>query len=171
MALFGAIIAVGLGPALWLGAQFGQISVDPAAPAPPITVDADRGNAPGRAGAAVDDAGLDDSKKVVQDDTGVDRELVPLSSTPSSRPSSRAPRVQPTPTRSPSSSPTRLVPSPSRSTAPTSTPPTESTSTPPETQPSEPVVLPSTPVDTPTTDAGTPTDDASPLPLDDAHSA
>jgi hypothetical protein len=32
MALFGAIIAVGLGPAMWLGAQFGNVSDVPSAP-------------------------------------------------------------------------------------------------------------------------------------------
>ena len=32
MALFGAIVAVGLGPALWLGAQFGNIAVSPSTP-------------------------------------------------------------------------------------------------------------------------------------------
>jgi len=33
VALFGAIVAVGLGPALWLGAQFGTATAVPARPA------------------------------------------------------------------------------------------------------------------------------------------
>jgi len=37
MALFGAIVAVGLGPALWLGAQFGHFEVTP--PGAPVPVD------------------------------------------------------------------------------------------------------------------------------------
>lgn len=37
VALFGAIVAVGLGPALWLGAQFGRFDVAP--PGPPVPVD------------------------------------------------------------------------------------------------------------------------------------
>jgi hypothetical protein len=36
IALFGAIVAVGLGPALWLGAQFGRFDVAP--PSPPVPV-------------------------------------------------------------------------------------------------------------------------------------
>src|SRR4051794_20370842 len=36
MALFGAIVAVGLGPALWLGAQFGRLDAPP--PVPPASV-------------------------------------------------------------------------------------------------------------------------------------
>src|SRR5690349_20522810 len=32
LALFGAIVAVGLGPAMWLGAQFGTVEVTPARP-------------------------------------------------------------------------------------------------------------------------------------------
>ena len=39
MALFAAIIAVGLGPALWLGAQFGQIPPGPAVPTTAIVKD------------------------------------------------------------------------------------------------------------------------------------
>lgn len=37
LALFGAIVAVGLGPAMWLGAQFGHVSGIPQAP-PAVTV-------------------------------------------------------------------------------------------------------------------------------------
>jgi len=40
LALFGAIIAVGLGPAMWLGAQFGNVAVTPDRP-PAVTVQQD----------------------------------------------------------------------------------------------------------------------------------
>jgi hypothetical protein len=57
MALFGAIIAVGLGPAMWLGAQFGNASDLPAKP-PAVTSEhkpqQDRSNG-GAAGSAPDD--------------------------------------------------------------------------------------------------------------------
>lgn len=171
MALFGAIIAVGLGPALWLGAQFGQLDITPSAPPPKVTVDADRGNAPGRAGAAVDESSLEAPEKIVRENTG--RELVPLSSTPSSRPSSRAPQLKPTPGRTVSIAPTRPTAPPTPSSPPpSSTVPAESTTTtPPVQQPSTPVDPPSTPADTPSTDAGAPTDALTPLPTAAAQSA
>ena len=37
VALFGAIVAVGLGPALWLGAQFGRFDVAPAGTPVPVS--------------------------------------------------------------------------------------------------------------------------------------
>ena len=37
VALFGAIVAVGLGPALWLGAQFGKFDVTPTGPPVPVS--------------------------------------------------------------------------------------------------------------------------------------
>src|SRR5690349_15289877 len=49
LALFGAIIAVGLGPAMWVGAQFGVTGTTPN-PRPPVAV-VDRVQAPGGAGA------------------------------------------------------------------------------------------------------------------------
>jgi hypothetical protein len=169
MALFGAIIAVGLGPALWLGAQFGHIAVDPAVPKAPITADSTRDNAPGRAGAAVDEAGLDTRLNVVPDkpvNPGVGRQLVPLSNTPSARPSGSPSAIE-QPQRTPSVAPSTPAPTtPTRSSAPPSPPPPEST-TPPATEPpasseptepAEPTDEPSTPADIPTTDAGTPTD-------------
>lgn len=45
MALFGAIVAIGLGPALWLGAQFAQAAQFPVAP-PPVTVQSTDRNDP-----------------------------------------------------------------------------------------------------------------------------
>src|SRR4051794_11157788 len=41
MALFGAIVAIGLGPAMWLGAQFGQAMLSPDRPPAVTTVQQD----------------------------------------------------------------------------------------------------------------------------------
>ena len=77
VALFGAIVAVGLGPALWLGAQFGTATVVPERP--PAVVEANQDQkAPGGAGAAPEDP-------VAKPKTT--SQYVPLSGTPSARPS------------------------------------------------------------------------------------
>ena len=82
VALFGAIVAVGLGPALWLGAQFGSATVVPDRPA--TVVDANQNTkAPGRAGAAPDDQQQESAPKPRS-------QYVPLSGTPSARPSANA---------------------------------------------------------------------------------
>jgi hypothetical protein len=118
--LFGAIIAVGLGPAMWLGAQFGQTAIVP--PAPPALVVETDGNAAGGAGAATDTLETDAG-------TGPADVFIPLSATPSARPSSDRPEVIPVQTSSPAATPSPSGTTPSRSTAP-STPPTESTTSP-----------------------------------------
>jgi hypothetical protein len=82
VALFGAIVAVGLGPALWLGAQFGSVSVDPVAP-PAVVGEqkVDTGKAPGAAGAAPEDAATEPTRRA---------QYVPIAPTPSARTSTRA---------------------------------------------------------------------------------
>jgi hypothetical protein len=118
VALFGAIVAVGLGPALWLGAQFGSATVVPDRPA--TVVDANQNTkAPGRAGAAPDDQQQESAPKPRS-------QYVPLSGTPSVRPSASA--------SSPAESDGEPVTDPA-TTEPTSsqkpsTPPTESTTDP-----------------------------------------
>jgi hypothetical protein len=62
MALFGAIVAVGLGPAMWLGAQFGSMGATPTKP-PAITSEQKPGSGQtgdngGAAGAAPDDPSI-----------------------------------------------------------------------------------------------------------------
>jgi hypothetical protein len=87
MALFGALVAVGLGPSMWLGAQFGQARV--VTEPPPITVVERSGNAePGGRGAAEDD-GAGALEDRVSNDAG------PLSSTPSARSVRNAPPTKP----------------------------------------------------------------------------
>lgn len=115
MALFGAIIAVGLGPALWLGAQFGDVDGTPATP-PAVVSEQNAEKAPGRAGAAPDEEPIVEPTKRTR--------YVPLSGTPSARPSATAKSTAPEPSES-----TEPAAEPSPSDDPT-TPPTESTSTP-----------------------------------------
>jgi len=118
VALFGAIVAVGLGPALWLGAQFGTATAVPARPATVVEANQDT-KAPGRAGAAPDDDQQESAPKPQS-------HYVPLSSTPSARPSASAS----SPAESdgePQTAPATSEPTPSDD---PSTPPTESTTDP-----------------------------------------
>jgi hypothetical protein len=78
MALFGAIVAIGIGPALWLGAQFGNLDV---APVRPPTVVSEQKVDKGGAGAAAEEPTAEPTKRT---------RYVPLSGTPSARPSSSA---------------------------------------------------------------------------------
>lgn len=81
VALFAAIVAVGLGPALWLGAQFGNATVVPERPPAVFEANQDK-KAPGGAGAAPEEPAVTE--------TGSKSRYVPLSSTPSARPSATA---------------------------------------------------------------------------------
>jgi hypothetical protein len=84
MALFGAIVAVGLGPALWLGAQFGNLDVTPNRP-PTVVSEQKVDKAPG-AGAAAEVPEAEPTKPT---------RYIPLSGPPSARPSSSATAVEP----------------------------------------------------------------------------
>jgi hypothetical protein len=102
MALFGAIIAVGLGPAMWLGAQFG---VDPEPTRPPAII-VDRVQAPGGAGAGQTpentarildtNADTDPGPRTVKKPTGVRKQgVAPTTTRPAPRPSSAEPTGSP----------------------------------------------------------------------------
>jgi hypothetical protein len=117
LALFGAIVAVGLGPAMWLGAQFGHVTGTPSNP-PAVTVQQDQGR--GGVGAAAPD-----QPDVIK--TKPKSNVEPLiSATPKPHKSSA------TPSASASASPSESTPSgsPTPSTE-KSTPPTDSTTDPP----------------------------------------
>jgi hypothetical protein len=118
LALFGAIIAVGLGPAMWLGAQFGHANGEPSRP-PAVTVQQQDGVG------GVGGAAPDDSTGVIRSDPKSNVEPL-ITQTPKPRKSSA------TPSASPSASPSESSPtaSPSPSEEP-STPPTEPTGGPP----------------------------------------
>ncbi|XVV14008.1 hypothetical protein ACQP2X_06540 [Actinoplanes sp. CA-131856] len=158
LALFGAIIAVGLGPALWMGVQLGSMPTRPGQP-PAVVTDQQKvtnDQLVGGTGAGEETSDSDDSPV----DTAPQGNVLPLNTSPT---------AEPTPTATtPEPSPTVTTPSESASPAPTTdaptTPPVEAT-TPAETEPT----------DIPPTDETTPpveddTDDPSwpPYPDEDA---
>jgi hypothetical protein len=121
MALFGAIVAVGLGPAMWLGAQFGNAIETPNAP-PAVTSEhgatqhnQDKGGAAGSA--------PEDPTVVVQTRPRADIKPLPDPSS-STKPSAHRSSTPPTASDDPSTA------SPSAEPSNTSSQPTESTSTP-----------------------------------------
>jgi len=108
IALFGAIVAVGLGPALWLGAQFGHFDVAP--PSPPVPVDRTHDDTTtqlmGGTGAGEDETAADNTRARATPHA----HARPVRTTHSAQPSA-------TPTDTPSASP-----SVSHSTSPSATP-------------------------------------------------
>ena len=125
-ALFGAIVALGLGPAMWLGAQFGGVPITPVQP-PAITVDQVR--APGGVGAGEEP---DDTTEVLDTKAAERQRPVAVATTP--RPTITATRVRPTATAAPSTASPSAEPSATATTSapPVSDAPTESTETPVE---------------------------------------
>ena len=123
MALFGAIVAVGLGPALWLGAQFGNVTVTPGSP--PAIVGEQRvetGKVSGGAGAAPEEPVTEPTRRST---------YRKLSSTPSASPSETADPEATQPAEEPSTPPAGETSEPAPSDEP-STPPTESSTAPTE---------------------------------------
>lgn len=123
LALFGAIVAVGLGPALWLGAQFGNFDVAPPSPPVPVdhTHDATTQLMGGTAGGDTE-TGDDNTPVGVTSRTHVR----PARTTPSATPSTTP--TETTPSASPSASDSS---SPSASPSDSSDPPTGDDSVPP----------------------------------------
>ncbi|MDT5040070.1 MAG: hypothetical protein QOE51_1055 [Actinoplanes sp.] len=113
LALFGAIIAVGLGPAMWLGVQFGHVA-GPTSPPPAAVIVQQKG---GEGAAAPDDPG----QVITTDPTGNDKPLVPAAR-PKPRKSSASPSA------SASAEPSASASTPSDGGH--STPPTGSSGTP-----------------------------------------
>jgi len=138
-ALFGAIVAVGLGPAMWLGVRLG--AVDTAPVRPPVVGEHTAGPEQLVGGSGAGDSPLDDSTVKATPRATVLR----LTTSPSPRAHTRTASPAPshtTPSPTVSVSPTDTgVPtiSPTGPTGGPSTPPTEST-----TQPTEPPSLPPT---------------------------
>ena len=124
MALFGAIVAVGLGPAMWLGAQLGAIAASPHQ-APVVSSEQQPNEAPEQQGSGT--AGL------VTEDPSIVLETKPRATHHPLRPAvSRSPSASSATDEHPvasSSAPTGTTSSPSRSAQP-STPPTEVTTEP-----------------------------------------
>jgi hypothetical protein len=125
LALFGAIVAVGLGPALWLGAQFGDVAVSPSAP--PAVISEQLPDAGGGAGAAPDDT-------ADQVETTRQAEIKPLTDRPAPRKSSTATTEAPEPDDGPTTTPP-VTSEPTRPGDDPTTPPTEDTTDDPTTPP------------------------------------
>ncbi|WP_221325939.1 hypothetical protein [Actinoplanes sp. L3-i22] len=152
MALFGAIVAVGLGPALWLGVQLSTDDVPPRTP--PATI---RQQLP----AAVTDQGGYGAGEESDDSTGPALDWITPSAAAVTTSSSPSPSASASPSVSPSAS---ISPS-----APVSTEPTGSAE--PSTPPAEPSTEPtgdddgSEPPTPPTSDPGEPTSPADIVPV------
>ena len=114
MALFGAIVAVGLGPALWLGAQFGRFEQAPSSP--PAAVDRQESGVTQLLGGA---GGGDPAIATTTISVTPRAHTVPLTDRRSRSPSSTATDPDPSASASPSGS---ASPEPSRSSEPTASP-------------------------------------------------
>jgi hypothetical protein len=130
MALFGAIIAIGLGPAMWLGAQFGEARLS--SDRPPAVTTVQNVEAP-RGGSGAGDAPT--GAEAIRTEPKSNTE--PLYRTKNSRPKGTK---SASPSPSPSDKPSTPPASPSTPTSPDpsddeSEPPTEST--PPSTSPTK----------------------------------
>jgi hypothetical protein len=119
VALFGAIVAVGLGPAMWLGAQFGSIGATPSSP-PAVSSQLNPSQTEDRASGGGAGAAPDNPQVVLRDPPRGDQRPVRAKTVTSPSPSVSIKRHPSTP----ASTPTTTAPAPSR------TPSTESTSTP-----------------------------------------
>ena len=133
VALFSAIVAVGLGPALWLGVQFGGVEVEPNRPPAVSEIDPGGQEYLGGRGAGSD----------ATTDTGAVVKTAPRANTRS---------ITRSPSPSPSNSPTPTDPGPSSSPSETADPSDDPTATPtdPAPDPTEPPdVDPTIPPDPP----------------------
>jgi uncharacterized membrane protein YgcG len=136
LALFGAVVAVGLGPALWLGAQFGRFDVAPARP--PVPVDRTHEDTTQLVGGTA--GGEDETGANTPVGTSPRVHVRPVRTTPSATPSSSPSATtslsaspSATASASPSASPSDpTAPSSSGSASP-STPPSQATDTGPGT--------------------------------------
>ena len=132
MALFGAIVAIGLGPAMWLGAQFGQATVSSDRPPAVTTVQQDAVAPRGGSGAG---------------DAPTGAEAISTEPKVNTQPLTRTRNTQPVVTRSPSPSESEQA----------STPPVKSSSpsaSDPGADESDPPTDPTTPDDPPPGDGG-----------------
>ncbi|MEV4345764.1 hypothetical protein AB0J83_14935 [Actinoplanes sp. NPDC049596] len=159
LALFGAIIAVGLGPALWMGVQLGSM---PSAPGQPPAVISDQNKVTtdqlvGGTGAGEETS---DSSPV---DTAPQSNVLPVDTSPT--PSPAATTTSPTPSPAVTTPSEPASPSASATTSPPATPPTEATTTPPATDPTDTTTEPTGPA--PTTPSEDESDDPSWPPHDE----
>jgi len=150
LALFGAIIAVGLGPALWMGVQLGGPQQPGPARAPAANVQDTENTRQDQLGGSGAGADSSDNSPVDVDPRG---NVLPLTSEPTADPSPSA-TTTPAPTSTTTAPPTE----PARTTAPPTEPPTTAPSTEPTADPTDEATEPP---------AGDESDD--PTPSDDAE--
>jgi hypothetical protein len=144
-ALFGAIVAVGLGPAMWLGVRLGTVDTAPARP--PVVGEHTAGPEQLVGGSGAGDSPLDGNET----DKATPRATV-LRLTTSPSPRAHTKTTTPTPTRTTTSPTAPASPSgtggpttpPTEPTGPT-TPPTESTTQPPSPPPTTTGPVPGAP--------------------------
>lgn len=131
LALFGAIIAVGLGPAMWLGVQFGEAGA--VTTPPPAAVTSQTGNdlQPARGGlGAGDEPGQTETvrtePKANSKPLKINRNPRPVTTSPSPTPSaSDSPAPEPSTSSSASPPPSDPTDPPTESSTPPSDPPVE----------------------------------------------
>jgi len=148
MALFGAIVAVGLGPAMWLGAQFGESTLTPTRP-PAVTVQQNSSAEP-EGGSGAGDAPVDQTQVIR---TEPKAETKTVRTAPRAKPPATSPAPSPSESDEPATEPTESTPPTDGSQEP-STPPVEEP-TGPQTPPTEESTVPATPTDPPATDLDT----------------
>ncbi|WP_433301624.1 hypothetical protein ACQP2F_06625 [Actinoplanes sp. CA-030573] len=146
-ALFGAIVAVGLGPAMWLGVQLGAVEVAPVRP-PAVVGEHTSGPETLLGGEGAGDSEIGDEPTIKATHRV---KVLPLRASTSPTPSA-TPATSAAPTTTSASASASASASPSATTGgPTTpaTPPTEST-TQPGTPSTDPTTEPTTPPDPPT---------------------
>lgn len=121
VALFGAIVAVGLGPAMWLGAQFGSMGATPSSP-PAVSSQLNASRTQDRASGGGAGAAPDNPQVVLRDPARGNQR--PVRATPVTSPSPSVSIKRHPSTPASTLPPTTTAPTPSR------TPSTESTSAP-----------------------------------------
>ena len=149
MALFGAIVAVGLGPAMWLGAQFGESTLSPGRP-PAVTVQQNSPVEP-KGGAGAGDAPVDQTQ-VIRTEPRARTETIRTG--PKAKPPVTSPSPAPSSSSEPATDPATSTPPADDDSQEPSTPPVEET-TDPATPPTEESTEPPAPPDPPTTDSDT----------------
>jgi hypothetical protein len=137
-ALFGAIVAVGLGPAMWLGVRLGTVETAPVRPLPAVVGEHNSGPEQLLGGTGAGDSPLADEPTIKATQRAKLEPVTASSTSPSATTTSPTPTASPTPSESPT--PTESTPS---------TPPTESTTT-PSTPPTDHTTTPTLPPDPPT---------------------
>ena len=152
LALFGAIIAVGLGPALWIGVQIG-----PSSPSGPVRPPASVGEQGAeKAGQLLGGTGAGEESTDSSIDPAPRAKVLPLTTSPKAKTAAPEPSAT---TTAPAPEPTRTTTEPTTPADPGTTAPPESTTL-PAPDPTDPTDATTPPVDDESGDpSGDPSDD------------